>query len=73
MLDLIAYMTWKNPVFMLIFFGMLWYLPGIIVRRRSEFLYLKKKEAARIFTGAQMPINFHLLLCRSKNLRYINI
>ena len=47
MLDQIAYMTWKNPIFMLIFFGMSWYLPGIIVRRRSEFLYLKKKEEAR--------------------------
>jgi len=32
---------------MLIFFGILWYLPGVIVRRRSEFLYLKRKEAAR--------------------------
>ena len=47
MFDQIAYMTWKNPIFMLLFFGILWYLPGLIVRRRSEFLYLKRKEAAR--------------------------
>ena len=47
MLDQIAYMTWKNPIFMLIFFGILWYLPGVIVRRRSQFIYLKNKESAR--------------------------
>ncbi len=48
MLDQIAIMTWKNPIFMIIFFGALWYLPGILLRRRQEYLIQTKKEKARI-------------------------
>ena len=48
MLDQIANMTWKNPIFMLILFGALWYLPGILLRQRKEFLFQKQKEEARL-------------------------
>ena len=34
MIELIASMTWKNPLFMLVFFAVIWYLPGLILRRR---------------------------------------
>ena len=48
MLDQIAIMTWKNPIFMIIFFGALWYLPGILLRRRQEYLIQSKREKARV-------------------------
>ncbi|KGG15231.1 MULTISPECIES: hypothetical protein [unclassified Prochlorococcus] len=44
MLDQIAFMTWKNPIFMLVFFSVLWYLPGLIARRRRDYLIDKSKK-----------------------------
>jgi len=47
MLQQLSYMTWKNPIFMLVFFSVIWFLPGILIRRRVEFLNTKKREAER--------------------------
>ncbi len=44
MLNQLANMTWKNPIFMIVFFSILWYLPGILLRRRIEYLDIKKKK-----------------------------
>ncbi len=47
MLHQLANMTWKNPIFMLVFFAVIWYLPGILLRNRREFLAEQKKEELR--------------------------
>ena len=37
-------MTWRNPVFMIIVIGAVWFIPGIIIRRIAEKRYTKQKE-----------------------------
>ena len=37
-------MTWRNPIFMIVFFGIIWYLPGVILRRIAE--HRAKENAA---------------------------
>ena len=51
MLDQLAGLTWRNPLFMLVFFSVLWYLPGFILRRRKYINDEKnriKKQQERI-------------------------
>ena len=56
MLDLLSNMTIGNPIFMIVFFGVIWYLPGIIIRRRSEKVNKKRKlEAQRKQIQALYP------------------
>ena len=45
MFDKLLQMTWYNPIFMLVFIGAMWFVPGIIVRRIAEKRY--KDEKAR--------------------------
>ena len=42
-IEQIASMTWRNPLFMLVFFSVLWYLPGLILRRRKYILDEKNR------------------------------
>ncbi len=35
-------MTLRNPIFMIILFASIWYVPGILIRRRV--IYLKEKK-----------------------------
>ncbi len=42
-IEQIASMTWRNPLFMLVFFSALWYLPGLILRRRKYILDEKNR------------------------------
>ncbi len=44
MLDQISNMTIRNPIFMIILFASIWYIPGIILRRRIVFLKEKKQK-----------------------------
>ncbi len=37
-------LTINNPLFMLVLFGSIWYLPGLIISRRREYLTRKKKK-----------------------------
>ena len=48
MLDTIAEMTWKNPLFMLVFFSVIWFIPGILLRRVSKAKYEKKKAQKQL-------------------------
>ena len=36
MLDIFLKLTWYNPVFMIVFIAVIWFLPGIIIRRVIE-------------------------------------
>ena len=40
-------MTINNPIFILAVITVIWFLPGIIVRRFNELKQLKKKEKAQ--------------------------
>ena len=40
-------MTINNPIFILTLITVIWFLPGIIVRRFNELKQLKKKEQAQ--------------------------
>ncbi len=42
MVDIIANMTWKNPIFMLVFFGCLWFLPGLLLTIRNNNIKEKR-------------------------------
>jgi len=44
MLEFIADNTWRNPIFMLVFFTTLWFLPGAIYNRVNSHNKLKKKK-----------------------------
>ncbi len=40
-------MTWYNPIFMMVLIGVVWFTPGIIVRRITEKRYKSAKAAAQ--------------------------
>ncbi|ABX08741.1 Hypothetical protein P9211_08101 [Prochlorococcus marinus str. MIT 9211] len=44
MLDILAETTIRNPIFMFVFFGVIWFLPGILLRRLNEAKAKKRKE-----------------------------
>ncbi len=44
MLDGLADITWRNPIFMLVLFGVIWYLPGLILRRVTEAKKIENKK-----------------------------
>ncbi len=44
MLDILADATFRNPIFMFVFFGTIWFLPGIILRRMNEAKAKERKE-----------------------------
>ncbi len=44
MLDGLADITWRNPIFMLVLFGVVWYLPGLILRRVTEAKKIENKK-----------------------------
>ncbi len=48
MLDSFAEMTWKNPIFMMVFFGAIWFLPGILVRRFARKKHAEKKAKTQL-------------------------
>ena len=48
MLESLAAMTWKNPIFMMVFFGALWFLPGILLRRVAKAKNKEKKEKEQL-------------------------
>ncbi len=48
MLHNIAEMTWRNPIFMLVFFGSIWFIPGIIIRRISKARFEKQKAQKQL-------------------------
>ena len=37
-------MTWRNPLFMLVAIGFIWFIPGIIVRRLAEEKFNESKK-----------------------------
>ncbi len=45
MIDQLLRLTWYNPIFMIVFIGSLWFIPGIIVRRIAEKKF-KDSQAA---------------------------
>ena len=47
MIDMIANMTWKNPLFMLVFFGCLWFLPGLLLTIRNNRIREQKSKEAQ--------------------------
>ncbi len=47
MLEQLASMTWKNPIFMLVLFSVIWYLPGLILRRRKLIVDKRKADEIR--------------------------
>ena len=55
----LANMTWRNPIFMIVLFGTIWYLPGIILRRRKEHFdqekrkQLQKEKLDRLYNNKQ--------------------
>ena len=48
MIETLSEMTWKNPLFMMVFFGALWFIPGAMVRRLGEKNYKKRKAEKQI-------------------------
>jgi len=40
-------LTWRNPLFMLVVIGAIWFIPGIVVRRIAEKRYKASKEEAQ--------------------------
>ncbi len=38
-------LTWRNPVFMIVFIGAIWFIPGILLRSFLEKKYKESKEA----------------------------
>ena len=48
MIESLAEMTWKNPIFMLVFFGAIWFIPGILLRRIKQANYEKKKAEKQL-------------------------
>ncbi len=51
MLNNLAEMTWRNPIFMIVLFGAIWFTPGIILRRIAKTKFEKeaaKKQAEKI-------------------------
>ena len=47
MLDTLLNLTWRNPLFMLVVIGIIWFLPGIVVRRIAEKRYKASKKEAQ--------------------------
>ena len=43
MLDALLQMTFYNPIFMIVTIGIIWFLPGIVVRRFAEKRYKDAK------------------------------
>ena len=43
MLDTLLDLTWRNPLFMLVVIMVIWFLPGIVVRRIAEKKYQASK------------------------------
>lgn len=48
MLNMLAEMTWKNPIFMLVFFASLWFLPGIVLRRIARAKHKEQKAKKQL-------------------------
>ncbi len=44
MLENLANATWRNPIFMLVLFGAIWFMPGAIIRRVNAEKAKKEKE-----------------------------
>ena len=47
MLETLLNLTWRNPLFMLVVIGAIWFIPGIVVRRIAEKKYKDSKEEAQ--------------------------
>ena len=45
MLNSFLQMTWRNPIFMMVAIGAIWFVPGIIIRKVAEDKY---REAQKI-------------------------
>ena len=44
MLDTLLNLTWRNPLFMLVVIGAIWFIPGIVIRRIAEKRYKASKD-----------------------------
>ena len=44
MIEFLAENTWRNPIFMLVLFTVLWFLPGAIYNRVTTYNKTKKKK-----------------------------
>ena len=47
MLDTLLDLTWRNPLFMLVVIGAIWFVPGIVIRRIAEERYTNSKKEAQ--------------------------
>ena len=47
MLNTFLDLTWKNPIFMFVVIGAIWFIPGIVVRRIAEKRYKASKAEAQ--------------------------
>ena len=43
MIDSLLEMTWRNPIFMMLAIGAIWFVPGLVVRRVAENKYRSSK------------------------------
>ena len=47
MIDMLLDLTWRNPLFMFVVIGVIWFLPGIVVRRIAGERYKASKKEAQ--------------------------
>ena len=47
MIKLLSDLTLNNPIFMIVFFGAIWYLPGLVLKRRRDFIRQRNKDKDR--------------------------
>ncbi len=48
MLNTLAEMTWRNPIFMLVLFSAIWFVPGLMIRRISKAKHEKAKAQKQL-------------------------
>ncbi len=47
MIETLLDLTWRNPIFMFAVIGIIWFLPGIVIRRIAEKRYKASKKEAQ--------------------------
>ena len=47
MLNSFLQMTWRNPIFMMVAIGAIWFVPGIIIRKVAEDKYREAQKNAQ--------------------------
>ncbi len=60
MFDNFLDLTWRNPIFMMVAIGAVWFIPGIITRRIAENRYKAYKAKSQAEKIARLyPDNNH--------------